>query len=690
MASKKRQHCVPRLLQRGFLARDGGDGERTWLHRRDMEPRPVGIRDIGVEDWFYSRRSVDGRPTLDDAIGEFERDLGPSVMALRDAEPGTAIDAGLAATTVAHLVTRTAHMRQILSNGMEDILDELETLLTDPARLGAMIGLGGPALTVSAHHAIRNSAADLERHGIPTAFSERLMLFMARELGDQLVRAASGALAPIFPILAADLAATVRNAHNKGLGNPLNGWTEALTVFDWTIEGARDLILPDAVALGHEGNGPLVPLLFISGADAQVVTMPLSPDRVLVGRRNDAVLDLARFNEEASAACQDFFIAARSFEREGLNDGIGTGPAELLASIISEAVREAERTRAISGCEIPPARPRELVQQSFNYTVRLADFGDEILAREYADIVEAVVASLARDLPLHDLDGITIAQDYAAALAGLDRGDSVLPSAASDALGYGQGVAKPVTVLREGRRKEHLVLAASLAATWISPDAAIFTAGVHSLVKMLAGIAHSTCYDGALATGFEPDPMARELHLAVAYCPSSYWSSRRAAFVAPDEGQTYAELVTESLAYAEREVAAARMHMANSSDVGRVTLLAFECVSAVLGHAADWLGHRDGLAEDQAFAGNDLPDRLKSRSLDRWIGLFGRDLAACYGPDDALDFSVVTSLGRHVERLLWFLGIYSWPEGEEVRCIVTDQPFHLPPISLPMAPCTRG
>jgi hypothetical protein len=38
----------------------------------------------------------------------------------------------------------------------------------------------------------------------------------------------------------------------------------------------------------------------------------------------------------------------------------------------------------------------------------------------------------------------------------------------------------------------------------------------------------------------------------------------------------------------------------------------------------------------------------------------------------------VTSLSAHVERLFWSLGIYCWPEDDDVRCVVTDR-FFLPP-----------
>ena len=136
------------------------------------------------------------------------------------------------------------------------------------------------------------------------------------------------------------------------------------------------------------------------------------------------------------------------------------------------------------------------------------------------------MAQLAREIPLQDLDGLTIAADYDAALAALDLGDPDLPPVTSSALAYGLGVAKPVTVRRNGQRKEHLVVAAGIAETLISEDAQTRAFGLHTLVKMLAGIAHTTRYANALTMTFTPDPMARELHLAVATASSGYWSAR--------------------------------------------------------------------------------------------------------------------------------------------------------------------
>jgi hypothetical protein len=684
----KRQHYVPRLLQRGFLADPetladlSDESERTWLHRAGAPAKPVGIRDVGVEDWFYSRKSVDGGPSLDDAITEFERDLSKDVAALRAATIGMTIDADLAARTVVHLVIRTAHLRRTISSGIEGTIGQIETLFTDPDRLGSMLGLTSPKLASTVTDSISRCAQDLVPAGFPPAFSERFLTFFVRERADHLIEQAASIVAPLLPSLFDSLAAKVRHSHNALVAKPLDdhGWVAALSSFIWTIEAGAEFILPDAVALAAEEGGVLAPLLFTTGADAAVVLLPIARNRMLVGRRNPTrAIDLTTFNAEAATSCQSFFIAARSFDPEMLSSAIGSGPAKTLDQVIAHAISNTEKANALAPGRFPPARPRELKQQNFTVRLTLHDFGNDVLASEYAEILQSVIGILSRDMPLYGLDGITIAADYNDALAKLDRGDEALPPVVSGALDYGIGVAMPVTVKREGRWKEHLVFAAGIAEGWTSDQREVRADHLHLLIKMLAGIGHSTLY--ADTPGFVPDVMSRELHIAVARTPSSYWSAKQAAFVAPDQGQSYAELVLRSLEHARGAIRSARERMIDETDVGEAFKIGLECVSALLTHAADWLGHRDGLTEGQAFDGDDLPTRLSAHGLDHLLTLFGRDLAACYAEDGALDISVVATLSRHIERLFWSLGIYCWPKDDQLWCLVTDHP--LPALELP-------
>ena len=554
-------------------------------------------------------------------------------------------------------------------------------MFTDPERLGEMIGLTKPALAPIISDSIRDRAAELVSAGIPAAFSERLLAFLLRELGEWFVEHVVANVGQIFPLLCSRLADVVRDAHNSILATSpeRNAWVTALATFDWTIEAGSDLILPDAVALTCEDEGPLMPLLFTKAADVRTVVMPVSSNRILVGRiAGSTPIELGAFNTQAAAGCESFFVSAKPFKEGKLEALIGSAPANAIEEATTAAIRAAEQTRSAAGIIKTSVEPLQFAQRNFKFSVQLADFGDDILAREFADVLHGVIGTIACSLPLHELDGFTIAVDYHRALATLDRGDSDLPRVTSCALSYGVGVVKPVTVIRDGARKVHLVVAAGLAAMWLSSDAKERATGLHMIVDALAGVAHATQYAIALETGFRPDTTGREFHLAVATAPAGYWSAREAAFIEPDQGRVYADLVIDSLDFAEQEIADERARIPQSGDTSNTTIRALECVSAVINHAADWLGHRDGLTDGHSFEGSDLPERLRVRGLDRWIELFGRDLAACYGPDGTLFVEVATSLSSHVERLLWCFGIYCWPENDDVRCLVTDRPFILP------------
>ena len=683
----KRQHYVPRFLQRGFLDPRAG-AERTWLHRTNVPARLVGIGDIGVEDWFYSRKGAPGEYTLDDAITDYEQSFGKDVAVLRGVDVGSSIDAQLAARTVVHLVMRTAHLRRTLSTGVDAMLAGIEAMFSDPDRLTTMLGFGSPVLASTVLNAVRSTAEELVPAGFPVTFSERILTFFLRERGAELAQNAVALLTPMLSPLIAALVNRVRDSHNELIAKPLDdhGWVAILSAFDWSIEEASGLILPDAVAVSRPSNGVLGPLLFTSGADVAVVLLPIAHNRILIGRRDPAeAVDFASFNAEAAAACQAFFIAPRSHDAEGLAAMIGSGPAKALAAAVGTAIKDANETRSLAPHNLLAPTPIAVAREGFSYIVRLHDFGDDILAQEYADILQSVIGPLSSDLPLQGLDGITIAADYADGLAKLDRGYPDLPPVQSTALDYGKGAAMPVEVIRDGQRKEHLVFAAGIAGGWVSDDPALRRSCLHILIKMLAGVAQTTLLAGT-PVAFTPDAIGRELHLAVARAPTTYWSAKQAAFVDPDQGESYADLVIVSFEHARSSVEAARLRMTDPSDVQEAFLIAFHGISAVLGHVADWLGHRDGLAEDLPFAGYDLAERLAQHGLDHWLALFGRDLKASFTETGVLDLNVVTTLSRHVERLFWSIGVYCWLAEDGVRCIVTDQPVGqlvLPSVATP-------
>jgi hypothetical protein len=292
-----------------------------------------------------------------------------------------------------------------------------------------MMGLDGHEPPELLRKAVGEALADLplERLGVPPAFAERLMLFMAQESAPSLLEAQGDLLSPLIASLAGDARDKIRDSHNRALALPpeQTGWAGVLTEFTWCLEPALQAILPDCVALVREDTGELVPFL-LSSAAAQAVLLPLAPDRILMGiRPGTAPVDLSGFNPAAAAACDSFFIAARP-AAAGLTDLIGTRPGRAIREVVDgvfAGLEGLDSSRA--GTSRPAATPA--TPRAFSYPVYCVGVGDEAAACDIARVVNVIVTELARTLPLSDLDGVTFAADYAEALRCLDRGDPDLP-----------------------------------------------------------------------------------------------------------------------------------------------------------------------------------------------------------------------------------------------------------------------
>lgn len=660
----KRQHYVPRLLQRGFLEDPTDPGERTWLHRRDADPKRVGIRHVGVEDWFYSRRPVEGEVTLDDVITALEQDLQKDVYALRTSSPGTIVSNTDAAPLVTHLATRTAYIRSTMTQLLGWFVDEAETQMGSKAGLRKIMGLDAPHAPEVLRRAVKDAMAELplEQAGMPPALFERLMLFMARERGDEWLEAGSDLLPRLLAELSQASHDKFRDAHNRALATPPDqtGWTDVLLKFSWRIEGADRAILPDCVALVREQADELVPFLLSSGAEAQAIILPLAPDRLLVGRRDGtAPMDLTSFNRDASAASENFFISAARAD-PALTASIGSRPGQAVREVIDEvfsnlAARSSGDTT--TGLIETPASTGRIA-----YAVNFRDVDSEAAAHDIARVVNVIVSESSRSLPLAALDGMTFAADYADGLRNLDRGTPDLPALEPGALAYGTAVARCVEVRRDGDPKDHIVFAGWIGAGLLADDSDSRLESALIIAKEVAKVGHGARYGNEVATKAAPDEVHRALFPYVSQTPCGFFSSRESAYLAPDHGRFYADLVVDALAHARESILEARLAYRTSDDLDALLRVALPCVSAILGHAADWVGHCDGLAEGETFMGDDLPKRLRDLELEDWLNLFGRDLRALYqDPDRGLDPARLFALARHVERILWTFQICPWP-----------------------------
>jgi hypothetical protein len=143
-----------------------------------------------------------------------------------------------------------------------------------------------------------------------------------------------------------------------------------------------------------------------------------------------------------------------------------------------------------------------------------------------------------------------------------------------------------------------------------------------------------------------------------------YYAARRSAFADPDAGQRYAALTLDSYKSAREVVHTARLAYRIDNDLDALMRVALPRISFVLEHAAQWLGHRDGLPDPSTCLDSQIRDGLKDAELDRWLELFGRDLCRLYDGEGGFTAENIFALGKHAERLLWTVQICPWPTDE--------------------------
>ena len=204
---------------------------------------------------------------------------------------------------------------------------------------------------------------------------------------------------------------------------------------------------------------------------------------------------------------------------------------------------------------------------------------------------------------------------------------------------------------------------ASIAAGLLSGEHDPQQGALHILVNMLASIAHSDLYESKLPglTPTPPNEVVRFLYRWISTAPGDYFSARESAFINPSAGERLATLVMDSLASARQSIENARLQYRIDNDLDCLLTKAMPPISYVLGHTAEWLGHRDGLPDQDDFPGAKLPTMLEAFELHHWLELFGRDLRALYAADEQFTTGRLFALSTHVERLLWTVQMFPWP-----------------------------
>lgn len=344
-----RHHFIPQFLQRGFASRATSKHAYVFVHGRDRPPYEASIVNVGIERQFYT---LDGKFDVDNAITRAESSFATLVAGLRSGPFGE-VAANRPAELIAHLEVRTRHTRMNMVSMGHSLIKRLHAFAGDREAVRRLVIRNlienGDELVESIHQQMR-------AEGIGVLASKQwirshLPSFVAEKLPEAVERVTAlirEGLAHPGPMLEAAARAGQLRALKQGL-SPLPKTAEYRRLAFSVERVARELVLGDsAVVFEVAALRSFTP--FLTGDEELLAAyLPLSKDRVLVGRKQGFEPDLDRLPEAIAKVSAEYLIAAsNSDDVRGLRPLIGQ-----LADLVDDETMDAIFTEVFVKAALP-------------------------------------------------------------------------------------------------------------------------------------------------------------------------------------------------------------------------------------------------------------------------------------------------------------------------------------------------
>lgn len=295
MSKGPNQHYLPRFLQKPF----GVPPKRNqiWYFGRDSGPVKQRIKRTASQANFYSHPAPGGQRTLDDEITDSESELALALNSIRSKSVGERVDPNSAADLIQHLSPRTAHVRDTMQQGVLKLIDTAADRYADSDDILTLFGLDSSQPTDRFRETILDRILrrpEIQGADIPVQALERFAFCITRESLPEIRRETRLAMRSVVHDTLPDVGNFVRKSHNELLVELVKpGQPDAyLLELDWTINDApaAGAILPDFVVMAISDDGTAGPLVYVLGERVHTVIMPVTPDKLLVGRKNGSTL----------------------------------------------------------------------------------------------------------------------------------------------------------------------------------------------------------------------------------------------------------------------------------------------------------------------------------------------------------------------------------------------------------------
>ena len=676
MAGRK-QHIIPQHFQKPFAQDRTTD--RIWLYRKGLhEPKNVLIADAAAQRDFYSKPSVDGNPTLDQLISDYEQVLHKTIDHIRSLNIRDNVPADQIAEVVTHLSVRSQYARGMTEDAITAMADALDSAV------GGHVG--GQEISFPAHcvpKAVEKIIVEeLNRLGFaaltPVSANSiaKLHYFLMRENAHEFLPAARKFIEHLTGELAAQSVHISRSVQTSVLTDGLapRPRQEMLRELHWTIETGppRGAILPDCVCIVFDGER-WTSLFLAESEKVEFVILPISPDRLAVGRRFPAsAIDVTEFNRIAANVAHTFFLSSERHEEldsaaNRLGGQVRTQMRDMTSSAVAEAVAEYAPDHKAQDKRNDSKAERSWIGQDgtgeYTFSVNFRDFGDEKFARDVSEELKSTMIAFGTHFRLAGPKSFVFAYDYSTALNSVDRGFEASKELSPVEDQTKMSVGMPLSALIDGKVETVAVLRSSIAQDLVSSDDNEKVEAQQAILYMLAS---------AMLTGLIRDKFPEQILRPVAddyegtifqftqgvfdayFCSSfSCLDDRtvelherlaREAFDAMSE--RIPRLIKQFLEHHDMD----RLFPESASRVGEFLLATARYLGCLRCNAA----RLDDTSE--------LAATLTENGLSNWLNLFRKDLEAfANGLESWARFEEAFFVNRHFERLGVHFGLLPEP-----------------------------
>ncbi|MEC5318737.1 DUF4238 domain-containing protein [Brenneria populi subsp. brevivirga] len=687
--SGKKQHYIPQTLLKGFITSQNGKRGQAWVYKNGNQPYLSSITDIAAKRFFYSDLSQGISKTLDDKITDYENRLGPLLYTLRATGNGQFADPFISAEVVAHLSLRGAYLREIFSFGINQFFESTALRLQDHDFIRNAIGVdkyGETSLFTNELDKQVTAIKDQLPPELPIPLLKSILHHSMREqfsnFYEQIHPEINHELEKLTPVIPSKIAESHSNALNLGLAPDKR--IANLSTLSWKVYTTQiNLILPDCVAISIEKNGTISqPYLLNDVFNIDKIMLPLAQNKILVGQsRNDKTENsFNEFNIHAANCSTIFFISAENTsDLIGLSETIGNSSLKNISTVVTETFNSIEpqcislnneKNKTILKTVDFSAYAQNI--KNFSFRITFKNCATQEQSERIAHSIKLVINELQLHNELMRLDEIIFAEDYISALHDVNLGYESSKTSDTIQVEGLTGIAKTITVIREGERKTCIVIRAWIGHALISETDSQVKTAAHILATMLSEVSFQELLESLLKRiGHEESYTLWE---SLFYSPMdgairAYYSSWNSAYIDPSITDSYKSVIINLLEHANKCISTERFSYGTHGDLDQLIHIITSILGDLLISIAKLIGHCDAL-DEPIYGDNDkLHEIFSNLNLCNWVSLYSRDLRHIFSSRENWScLKELTSLSTHMEFQLWRYLVFPWVTEEgEVR-----------------------